>query len=340
MPDSNFFKKSTTYSLKELADRAELVLPDDKKNTHILIEDVAPLHKATSADITFFSNTKYIKQLKLTKAAACIVSYQHQHYVPDDVIALISADPYADYAKVATLFYPPTLLSSGISSQAIIHNSASIGDNCTVEAGAFISENAVIGEGSYIGAYSWIGPGVRIGKNCIFHHTVSIAYSLIGNHVVIHPGARIGQDGFGFATEHGKHIKVPQLGRVIIGNDVEIGANTCIDRGSALDTKIGDGCMIDNLVQIGHNVTLGKGCVIVAQAGIAGSTCLEDYVVLGGQAGVAGHLRIQSGAMAAAQSGIAKDISSGEKVGGTPAIPILQWHRLNTLLKKLLLSNK
>ncbi|MBV8537147.1 MAG: UDP-3-O-(3-hydroxymyristoyl)glucosamine N-acyltransferase, partial [Alphaproteobacteria bacterium] len=178
-------------------------------------------------------------------------------------------------------------------------------------------------------------PGVELAADCVVGAGASLMCCLLGERVVIYPGARIGQDGFGFATDGGKHLKVPQLGRVVIGDDTEVGANTCIDRGSTGDTVIGPGCMIDNLVQIGHNVRLGRGCVVVAQVGISGSTQLGDYVVLGGQVGLAGHLRIGAGVKIAAQSGVHRDIPDGQVVGGYPAVPVGEWRRQVAVLKQL-----
>ena len=193
---------------------------------------------------------------------------------------------------------------------------------------AKIAPGCVIGANSVIGAGCVLGEGTRIGSN------VSIVCSLIGERVLIHSGVRIGQDGFGFAMGE-EHLKVPQLGRVVIGDDVEIGANTTVDRGSGPDTVIGTGSKIDNLVQIAHNVHLGRGCVIVAQAGISGSTKLDDYVVVGGQSGLTGHLHLGTGAQVAGNSGVMRDVGPGETVGGSPAVPIRDWHRQTVALSRL-----
>jgi UDP-3-O-[3-hydroxymyristoyl] glucosamine N-acyltransferase len=183
-----------------------------------------------------------------------------------------------------------------------------------------------------IAAHAVIGPGVRIGRDCSIGPHASLLHALVGNGVIIHGGARIGQDGFGYAMGPKGHMKVPQTGRVIIQDKVEIGANSTIDRGASRDTVIGEGTKIDNLVQIAHNVVIGRHCVIVAQVGISGSTTLEDFVVLGGQVGVVGHLRIGAGSQIAGSSNIADDVPPGSRWGGTPAKPIRQWFReINTL---------
>jgi UDP-3-O-[3-hydroxymyristoyl] glucosamine N-acyltransferase len=205
----------------------------------------------------------------------------------------------------------------------------------TVDPGAVIGPNAEVGSGTVVGAHAVVGPHCRIGRDCSIGPSVSIQNAFIGNRVILHPGARIGQDGFGFDMSPRGHLKVPQVGRVIIQDDVEIGANTTIDRGASRDTVIGEGTKIDNLVQIAHNVVIGRHCVIVGQVGISGSTTLEDFVVVGGQAGTAGHVRIGLGAQVAARSGVMTDIPPKGRWGGTPAQPIRDWHRTTVALKQL-----
>jgi UDP-3-O-[3-hydroxymyristoyl] glucosamine N-acyltransferase len=215
--------------------------------------------------------------------------------------------------------------------------SASIGNNCHLGYNVVIEDNVEIGQNCFIDSGCVIKYGVKVGDNVRIGANAYISYSIIGDDVAILPGARLGQDGYGFATHQGVHHKIFHLGRVLVGNDVEIGANATIDRGSINDTIIGDGCKIDNLVQLGHNVVLGKGCLIVAQVGIAGSTKIGNYCALGGQVGVAGHLRIADQVKVAAQSGVIQNIDHNNSVvGGTPAVPIRQWHKQSILLKKLI----
>ena len=334
MPDLNFFKPQSPMSIQELADIGACKI-NNNKAINKLVQGVAPINSATEHDLTFLSNTKYSSYLINSSAYACILDNNSIRFAPEGMCLLISDNPYASYAKIANAFYQANIVKNNISEQANIAKTANIGNDCNIEAGAFIGENAQIGNNCHIAANAYIGNNVSIGNNCFVGHASTITHSLIGSSVIIHPGSRLGQDGFGFATEHGVHIKVPQLGRVIIEDNVEIGANTTIDRGAGPDTLIGNGTKIDNLVQIGHNVQIGRGCIIVSQTGISGSTKLGDYVVLGGQVGIAGHLNIGSMVNAAAKCGIITNIEPKKVIGGYPAMPIRDWHRQSIALKGL-----
>jgi UDP-3-O-[3-hydroxymyristoyl] glucosamine N-acyltransferase len=218
---------------------------------------------------------------------------------------------------------------------AIIDPGAIVPEDCEIGAHVVIEAGARLGARCQIGANTVIGPAVELGEDCRIGANVTLTYCLIGARVVLHPGVQIGQPGFGFAPDAQGPVKIPQLGRVVIGDDVDIGANTTVDRGSGHDTVIGPGTMIDNLVQIGHNVVLGRGCILAAQVGISGSTKLGDFVMVGGQAGFAGHLDIGSGARIAGTAGVMRDIAPGETVCGSPAVPIASFMRQVAILQRL-----
>lgn len=333
MADPHFHKITEPKTLNELAKIANADIQNGVGDT--LIHDVAPLNVATEGTISFLDNVKYKEDFKNTKATACIIPSEMVELAPKDCELLVSKNPYKSYALIAQTFYPANIPTPNISGKAIISDSAKISDGCYIEAGAVISDGVQIAEGVWIEAGAVIGENVQIGKNSRIGSNASISHTIMGEGSRIYPGCRVGQDGFGFAIDPAGHVKVPQLGRVIIGDHVEIGANSCIDRGAGPDTIIGDGTWIDNLVQIGHNVKIGKGCVIVAHVGIAGSATLEDYVVLGGQVGIAGHIIVGMGTRIAAQSGIIKDVPAGSELMGSPALPIKQHLRQMALLKKL-----
>jgi UDP-3-O-[3-hydroxymyristoyl] glucosamine N-acyltransferase len=301
------------------------------------IYGIADLQKATTSHISVFSNIVYKQQFLQTKAAVCL-TYQDQLLGPRDTFLLKSSDPYYAYCKLISLFYAPKISSLSLLNQngRYLSPSASIGKNTSLGYNVVIEDDVEIGDNCLIDSGCVIKSGVKIGNNARIGANVYISYSIIGNDVVILPGACLGQDGYGFATHQGVHHKIFHIGRVLIENDVEIGANTTIDRGSISDTTIGSGCKIDNLVQIGHNASLGQGCLIVAQVGIAGSSKIGNYCALGGQSGVSGHLSVADKVRVASQSGVLQSVAQSDSmVGGTPAVPIKQWHKQSILLKKL-----
>lgn len=334
MADPRFFTVAGPFTLARLAEisGADLAPGADGATE---FRDVASLDKAGPDEISFLDNRKYAASFLASKAGAAIVHPDMADKAPTGMALLLAKDPYRAYAKVAQAFYPVPAPEPSVAPSAIVDGTAKIGAGCRIEHGAVIGARAEIGQRCRIGVNAVIADGVVLGDDCIVGANSTVQFAVIGSRVNIYPGARIGQDGFGFAMSAQGHLKVPQLGRVIIGDDVEIGANTTIDRGAGPDTVIGSGCMIDNLVQIGHNVQLGRGCVIVAQVGISGSTKLGDFAAAGGQAGIAGHLTIGPGARIAAQAGVAKDIGPGETVGGTPAVPQMEWLRQAAVLSKL-----
>ena len=302
-----------------------------------LVHGVSSLEKATEVEISFLSNKKYINEFQQTKAGFCIVPGNLELPENPNTIVLKSTNAYFDYAKIVDLFYSYAKdYTPKISPSAYISDKAAIGDGCYIGHNVVIEDYAHIGDGSIIESGSFIDYGVKIGARAQIGSNVSISYTQMGDDVVILSGARIGQDGFGFATDKGKHKKIYHAGKVVIGNDVEIGANTTIDRGSMNDTIIEDMCRIDNLVQIGHNVQIQKGSIVVAQVGIAGSTKIGSYCALGGQVGVAGHIKITDQVQISGQGGVIQDINTPGIYGGTPAVPISDWHRQSIMLKKMI----
>jgi UDP-3-O-[3-hydroxymyristoyl] glucosamine N-acyltransferase len=340
MPEPIFFSKAAPLSLDEIAAIAGAPLPDSAAPDRRIV-GVAPLETAGPDELAYMDNAKYADALAATRAGVCLVARRFAPKVPAATVALIAPQPYRAYAQILARLYPSAARpgsgfgATGVSPGAFVHPTARLEHGVVVDPGAVVGPNAEIGSGTVVGAQAVIGPHVRIGRDCAIGPNASVLNAFLGNRVILHPGVRVGQDGFGFAMSAQGHLKVPQVGRVIIQDDVEIGANTTVDRGSGRDTVIGEGTKIDNLVQIGHNVVIGRHCVIVAQVGISGSTTLEDFVVIGGQVGVVGHVRIGAGAQIAASSNVNKDVPPGARWGGTPAKPMREWFRELTTLKTL-----
>lgn len=335
MPDVRFFTRSSPKTLGELAQLAGADIGSGSDSGR-LIYDVAPLDKAGSEHIAFLDNVKYRDAFKVSQAGACIVAPDMASFAPAGMGLIITPSPYKAYAQIAQNFYPETYPAASVSEHARVHASAVIGKSCIVSDGVVIAEGAEIGDGTWIEPNSVIGRNVKIGEGCRIGANCVISHTVMGDHVRIYPGCCIGQDGFGFAIDPKGFFKIPQLGRVLIENGVEIGAGCTIDRGAGPDTVIGQGTWMDNLIQIGHNVKVGKGCIIAAQCGISGSTVLEDYVVMGGQVGIAGHLRIGKGARIGAQSGVVRDIPAGEEQMGYLSIPLRQFYKQNAYLNRLM----
>jgi UDP-3-O-[3-hydroxymyristoyl] glucosamine N-acyltransferase len=334
MTDSRFYRREGPFSLAQLAGISGGTL-SDAAMAERMITDVAPLYRAGSDDISFLDNRKYVQAFEACAAGACVVHPELAEMAPAGMGLIVTPEPYRAYAMIAHAFYPQTRTESEISPHAVIDPSAQVGPECRIEAGAVISAGVEIGARCHICANAVLREGVVLGDDCYIGSNATISYAILGNKVWIHAGAAIGQDGFGFAMGPKGHLKVPQLGRVIIQDDVEIGANTTIDRGAGPDTVIGEGCRIDNLVQIGHNVELGRGCVLVAQVGVSGSTRFADFVVAGGQAGITGHLKIGAGARIGAQSGVMRDVPPGQTVIGSPAVPAKEHWRQIGMLERL-----
>jgi len=329
--DGRFFARTGPHSLADVAVAACGVAADRP----LLLHGVAPLQSAGPTHVSFIDNRRYVGALTTTRAGAVIVHPDLASRVPSGTVAIETADPYAGWARVAGLFHPPRPTRPGVHPSAVVAEGAILDPSAEIGPLVVIGADAVIGPGCRIGAGAVIGEAVSMGADCRIGPLASISHAILGARVYVYPGARIGQEGFGFATTPMGFLTVPQLGRVLLEDDVEIGANTTVDRGSAADTVIGAGSRLDNLVQIGHNVRLGRCCVVVAQAGISGSTVLEDFVVIAAQAGLTGHLRIGQKARIGAQAGVMSDVGAGLDVIGSPSQPVREFFRGVATLRKL-----
>ena len=326
MSDPVFFVPAGRLALAEVARIAggEVARGD----AAVTIGHVAPLDQAGPGDLSFLDNPHYVAAFRATRASAVICSAAHVGDAPEGAAVVIAAQPYRAMALVLQALFPDAFRlkgpfgAAGISPAATIHPEARLEADVTVEPGAVIGAGAEIGSGTVVSANAVIGHGVRIGRDGYIGAGVTLQYALIGNRVIIHPGARIGQDGFGFAPGPRGMIKIVQIGRVIIQDNVEIGSNTTIDRGTMDDTVIGEGTKIDNQVQVGHNVRIGRHCGIVSKVGIAGSTVIGNGVMIGGAAGINGHIQIGDGVQIAAMSGVLSSIPPGQVYGGVPARPM------------------
>ena len=339
MTDPKFFPKSKKLTLEQISKLTKISLPKSTNKNRIFL-DISTLDAASKDNVSFLDNKNYINQFKKSKAGACFFRKDFEKIAPKNMIVLISENPYHSFAIVANAFYPMKDITAGVHPKAHVETSVKYDDTVQIAPGAVVSSDVAIGSNCLIGANTVILSGVKIGDNTVIGPNCTIAYSIIGSNVKIHNGVRIGQDGFGFAQNDNVNLKMPQLGRVLINDSVEIGSNCCIDRGTGPDTIIGEGTKLDNLVQIGHNVIIGKNCIFVAQSGVSGSTQLGNNTIIGGQVGIAGHLKIGNNVRIAAKSGVMKNIEDGMTVGGVPSVPINDWHRQTIVLKKLINKRK
>jgi UDP-3-O-[3-hydroxymyristoyl] glucosamine N-acyltransferase len=321
-------------SVRTLAELAAELRGEVIGDGSVEITGVAGIKEAGAGDITFLANSRYDAYLDETRAAAVICSPGTR---PAPMPLLIVENPYLAFQRIVRHFRPELFRpvpgvhpSAVVAEEARLEEGVSIGAHCVIEPGVVIGARAVLMPGCYV------GHAATIGEDCfLFPHVTIREECVVGRRCILHPGVVVGSDGFGFALDAGRYHKVPQVGNVVIGDDVEIGSNTTIDRATTASTRIGDGTKIDNLVQIGHNVVIGKHCIVVAQVGISGSTELGDFVTLAGQVGLAGHLKVGTGATVGAQSGVPRDVEPGATVSGYPAMPHNLWRRLVALIPKL-----
>jgi UDP-3-O-[3-hydroxymyristoyl] glucosamine N-acyltransferase len=325
MTEPFFFNRGRGLTVREIAALTGAE-PQPGADLDRRITGVAALDRAAPHDLAFLDKPKYAAQLSASGAGVCLTTKRHARGAPAHISVLCVAEPYRAFVEVTRTLFPeairPSALfeTSGVATGTFVHPSARLESGVTIDPGVVIGPRAEIGTGTVINAGAVIGPKVRIGRDCAIGANASITNSLIGDRVVVHPGCSIGQDGFGYVMGAAGHRKVLQVGRVILQDDVEIGAGTTIDRGANRDTVIGEGTKIDNLVQIGHNVSIGRHCIIVSQCGISGSVVIEDHVILAGQVGLPDNVTIGEGAIVGAQSGVMSDIPAGERWLGYPAM--------------------
>lgn len=334
--DARFFARSGPHVLASVAEAAGGTATEGD----LLLTGVAPLQSAGPTEVSFLDNRRYASALEATSAGAVIVHPDMLARVPQGTVPIVTESPYEGWARVAGLFHPSAPSRPGVHPLAFVDESAGVDPSAEVGPFALIEAGAQVGARCRIGPHATVGEGVVLGPDCRIGAHASLSHAIIGARVYVYPGARIGQEGFSFAQTKLGFLSVPQLGRVVLGDDVEVGANSTIDRGSMGDTVIGAGSRLDNLVQVGHNVRLGRCCVIVAQAGIAGSTVLGDFVQVGGQAAMAGHISIGQGAKIGAQAGVMSDVPAGAEVVGFPAQARREFFRQVALLKRLALRGR
>ncbi len=321
-------------SLRELADLVSGQL-DPAADPARVIRGVAALAEAAEGDITFFGNPRYLPALKKCLGSAVLVPLDFAEPVPPDVVRV--ENPSLAFSKVVARFAPePVTYAPGVHPTVVLGAGVELGEGVSLQPYVVVEDGAKIGAGTVVGAHGHIGRDAVVGSGCQFAPRVTVGHGCrVGDRVILHSGVVLGSDGFGFEFSGGRHVKIPQTGIVQVDNDVEIGANTTVDRARFGRTWIGEGTKIDNLVQIAHNVTVGKHCLLVSQAGISGSTKLGNYVTVAGQSGIVGHIEIGDGAVIAAQSGVSKGVAPKEVVWGTPALPMREAKELNAWVRRL-----
>ena len=345
MTDPVFFVPSRRFTAAEVANLTGAVLADSG-HSHVAIDTLAPASEGGEGALVFVEGKRNFALMRALKAAAIICPPEAAGMAPAEIAVLVHSRPQQAFALVGRLLFPtaatpgPMTSETGVSPGAHIDPTAHIEEGAIIEAGAVIGPRVAIGRGTVISPNAAIGQSCQIGRDGYVGPGASVQYALLGNRVVIHGGARIGQDGFGFVSGAKGPERMPQVGRVVIQDDVEIGANSTVDRGAMSDTVIGEGTKIDNLVQIGHNVRIGRGCIIAGHCGLSGSVTLGDFVMLGGRVGIADHISIGAGAQVAASSGLMHDIPAGERWAGLPAQPTREFFRELSLIRSLARGRK
>lgn len=338
--NNKFFKKKfESLTLKEILKITDSTLEANTKiDLDQKITNINSLEAGSNTEISFLSSGLYLNKLIDSNVGFCFIGENNLLKKPKDIIALINKNPYFAYAKLLNYFFEENkiIVDDKISKTATISKNAKIGKNVTIMAGAYVGDKVKIGDNSFIGINSVINDNVEIGKNAKISNLVNISHSKIGDNIIVHSGTKIGQDGFGFAHDQGINHKILQIGMVIIGNDVEIGANSCIDRGAIEDTIISDQVKLDNFVQIAHNVQIGYGTVMAGASRVAGSSKVGKFCQIGGNASINGHIEIGDGAKIAGASGVVKSVDAMQSVGGYPALPIRDWHRITLKLLGLI----
>jgi UDP-3-O-[3-hydroxymyristoyl] glucosamine N-acyltransferase len=322
--------------MSTLTELAALVGGDfPSEHGSLILTGPAALADALEGEISFFGHPRYATDLRTTRASVVLVPRDFSGET--SAVCLRVDNPSAAFTLITQEFVPaPELPLPGVHASAVVASTASVSAGATVQPQAVIEDGAIIGDGSVIGAGCFIGRGVRIGSGCLLHpHVVIREACVLGDRVILHSGVVIGADGFGYDTRDGKHHKIPQSGNVVVENDVEIGANTTVDRARFGRTVIGEGTKIDNTVMIAHNVVIGRHCIICAQVGISGSARINDYVVLAGQVGVVGHITIGAGSIIGAQAGVSNDIDPKSILVGSPPRPIGEWKRTVVRIDRL-----
>lgn len=326
-----------TITARKIAEHLQASLAGNADAGDTIIDRLAPLDQAGPGDVSFLAADKYLKSLPDCRASALLLKESHLRDAPSTAAVVVVSDPYLAYARISHLFSQEPAPAKAIHSSAIIEPGVQLGEGVSIGAHTLIESGTILGDGSVIGPGSVIGARVRIGAHTVLKANVTVHHDVvIGDQCMIHSGAVIGGDGFGFAPSSAGWVKIAQLGRVIVGNRVEIGSNTTIDRGAIADTVIEDGVIIDNLSMLAHNVRIGRGTAMAAQVGIAGSTRIGAHCILGGQAGFAGHLDIADGSHFTGQAMVTKGTTeSGAYSSGWPIQPAREWRRTVARLRQL-----